>query len=196
MKRHNITKRPPPERCGADSEKPGAIQRTDDGVKTAKAAARPPHSKKGGGPSPKKSGAGLEGRVDGLAVFRGERDFLVLLSEFFVHEGDGVVARRQAFDFELAVRTADRIEGVLTTLTNMRIHGCWLHFTGSKISSRAKVFSMGGAFAACDSFHPRLSFGVGCILCALRSPLTITISRPTMTPTTSRLSLQPLLSPA
>src|SRR5260370_13803883 len=89
------------------------IPRLDDGVKTAKAAARPPHSKKGGGPSPKKLGAGLEGRVDGLAVFRGERDFLVLLSEVFVHEGDGVIALRQAFDLELAVPAADRIEGVL-----------------------------------------------------------------------------------
>src|SRR5216684_5348341 len=88
------------------------IPRLDDGVKTAKAAARPPHSKKGGGPSPKKLRAGLEGHVDGLAVFRGERDFLVLLSEFFVHEDDGVIAWRQAFEFEFAVGTADRVERV------------------------------------------------------------------------------------
>src|SRR5260370_35510786 len=88
------------------------IPRLDDGVKTAKAAARPPHSKKGGGPSPKNLGARLEGRVDGLAVFRGERDFLGLLSEFFVHEGDGVIARRQALDLELAVGAADPAERV------------------------------------------------------------------------------------
>ena len=32
--------------------------------------------------------------------------------------------------------------GLFTTLTYIFIHGCWLHFTGSMISSRAKFFSM------------------------------------------------------
>ena len=31
--------------------------------------------------------------------------------------------------------------GLFTTLTYIFIHGCWLHFTGSMISSRAKFFS-------------------------------------------------------
>src|SRR4029077_5564219 len=96
----------------------------------AKSASRPSrtrswrYNRKSGGPSrlrvittaalrKTRLGAGLEDYVDGLAVFCGQRYFLILLSEFFVHEGDGVVAGRQALDLELAVGAADRIERIL-----------------------------------------------------------------------------------
>src|SRR5271168_2238620 len=72
------------------------------------------------------------------------------------------------------------------------IQGCWLHFTGSMISSRAKVFSSGAEDGACDSFHSRLSFGVGWMLCVVASPLTILMVWPAITPRTCGLYLQPL----
>src|SRR6266478_5596227 len=48
---------------------------------------------------------GLEGGV--------HRYFYVLFAELFVDESDGVVAGRQAFDFELAIGTGDVEEGAL-----------------------------------------------------------------------------------
>src|SRR5260370_5844257 len=58
-------------------------------------------------------GLGFESYVDGLAVPGCESDFLGLLAELFVDEGDGVVAGRQALDFELAVGAGDREERAL-----------------------------------------------------------------------------------
>src|SRR6266404_3478316 len=55
----------------------------------------------------------LKGQVEGLAFLRTERHFLVLLAQLFVHEGHSVLARREAFNFELAVRSGDRIERAL-----------------------------------------------------------------------------------
>src|SRR2546423_10617279 len=74
----------------------------------------------------------------------------------------------------------------------MRIHGCWLHCTGIITSCRAKLFSSGGAFGACDSFHSRLSFGVGWMLCVVGSLLTIEMVWPAMAPRTCGLYLHPL----
>src|SRR5260370_10936160 len=58
-------------------------------------------------------GLGFESYVDGLAVLGCESDFLGLLAELFVDEGDGVVAGGQALDFELAVGAGDRKERAL-----------------------------------------------------------------------------------
>src|SRR5260370_4639375 len=58
-------------------------------------------------------GLGFESYVDGLAVLGCESDFLGLLAELFVDEGDGVVAGGQALDFELAVGAGDREERAL-----------------------------------------------------------------------------------
>src|SRR5437867_12219775 len=84
--------------------------------------------------------------------------------------------------------------GLFTTLTYIFIHGCWLHFTGRRISSRAKFFSSGAVFGACDSFHSRLSFGVGWMLCVVGSLLTILTVCPAITPSTCGWYLQPLWS--
>ena len=46
---------------------------------------------------------GLEALIDGLGFFRGDGYLLVLLAQFFLDEGDSVVARRQALDLVLAV---------------------------------------------------------------------------------------------
>src|SRR5260370_9373643 len=56
---------------------------------------------------------GFESYVDGLAVLGRESDFLGLLAQLFMDEGDGVVAGRQALDFELAVGAGDREERAL-----------------------------------------------------------------------------------
>src|SRR4029077_630300 len=50
-----------------------------------------------------------------------ERHFLVLLAQLFVHEGQSVLARRQAFNFELAVWSGDRIERALGYI-NKHLH--------------------------------------------------------------------------
>src|SRR3984893_275298 len=115
----------------------------------------------------------FEGCVDGRGVFCSKGQLLILLPQLFVHEGQGVIARGQALNFELAVRPRVRVVRFFTTLTNILIHGCWLHFTGSITSSRAKLFSRAAAFGAWDSFHSRLSLGVGLMLCVVGSSLTI-----------------------
>src|ERR1700704_6642211 len=56
------------------------------------------------------SGASLEARIHSLAILRPDRDFLVLLAQFFMNESKGVVARRQSFDLVLAGLVRDRIE--------------------------------------------------------------------------------------
>src|SRR5438445_13826082 len=61
----------------------------------------------------KRNASGLERRVNRFCIFRGKRDFDVLLAEFFLDERDGVVARRQALDFELAVGAGNREARVL-----------------------------------------------------------------------------------
>src|SRR3981189_990124 len=71
------------------------------------------------------------------------------------------------------------------------IHGCWLHFTGSRTSSRAKLFSRGVACGAWDSFHARLSFGVGGILWVVGSLLTIFTICPAIAPRTCGAYLHP-----
>ncbi len=48
-------------------------------------------------------GGCFEALIDRLGFFRCDRDFLILLAQLFVHERDGVVARRQALDLVLAV---------------------------------------------------------------------------------------------
>src|SRR5260370_7384850 len=58
-------------------------------------------------------GLGFEIYVDGLAVLGRESDFLGLLAELFLDEGDGVVAWRQPFDFKFAVGAVDRQERAL-----------------------------------------------------------------------------------
>src|SRR5271168_3868489 len=45
----------------------------------------------------------LEDLVHVLRILRSDSDFLILLAQFFLHECERVVARRQAFDFVLAV---------------------------------------------------------------------------------------------
>src|SRR5579864_870886 len=74
--------------------------------------------------------------------------------------------------------------GLFTTLTYIFIHVCWLHFTGSMISSRAKLLSRGADFGGCDSFHSRLSLGVGWMLCVVSSLFSILMGCPVITPRT------------
>src|SRR5579863_1230490 len=74
--------------------------------------------------------------------------------------------------------------GLFTTLTYIFIQGCWLHLTGSMISSRAKFFSRAGDCGGCDSFHSRLSFGVGWMLCVVGSSFLISTVCPAITPST------------
>src|SRR5437868_3492068 len=57
--------------------------------------------------------SGLERRIHRLGVFRGKRDFHVLFTKLFMHEGDSVIARRHTLDFKLAIRSGDRIERAL-----------------------------------------------------------------------------------
>src|SRR5579862_9114604 len=75
-------------------------------------------------------------------------------------------------------------KGVLTTLIYIFIQGCWLHFTGSMISCRAKLLSIGAALGGCDSFHSRLSLGVGWMLCVVGSSLITSTVWPAITPST------------
>src|SRR5579864_7721608 len=84
--------------------------------------------------------------------------------------------------------------GLFTTLTYIFIHGCWLHFTGSMISSRANVFSRAGEEGGCDSFHSRLSFGVGWMLCVVGSSFLICTVCPAITPRTWGWYWQPFWS--
>src|SRR5712692_10134629 len=55
----------------------------------------------------------FETSVYGLAILGGQRHLLILLAQLLVHEGEGVVARRQALNGVLAVRAGDRVERVL-----------------------------------------------------------------------------------
>src|SRR6266851_1352283 len=59
------------------------------------------------------------------------------------------------------------------------IHGCTLHFTGMATSSRVNDFSIGAAPGGCDSFHSRLSLGIGWMLCVVWSLFTTSIFWPT-----------------
>src|SRR5215467_3664676 len=65
------------------------------------------------GASAADSFTGLEGGVDCFRIFRSDGDLLVLLAQFLVDEGDGVVAGRQTLDFVLARRVCDRVERAL-----------------------------------------------------------------------------------
>src|SRR6202021_2840354 len=55
----------------------------------------------------------FEALVDSFRVFGSDRNFLILLAEFLVNEGDGVVARRQALDLILSVFVGDGKEWAL-----------------------------------------------------------------------------------
>src|ERR1700716_3065899 len=56
---------------------------------------------------------GFERLVDGLSVFCGDRDFLVLLAELFVNKSDSVISGRQALDLVLARFIGDCEERIL-----------------------------------------------------------------------------------
>src|SRR6267378_5942921 len=55
----------------------------------------------------------FETLVDSLGLLRGDRDFLILLAQFLVHEGDGVVPRRKPLNLVLSRFVGDRIERTL-----------------------------------------------------------------------------------
>src|SRR5437667_7832672 len=55
----------------------------------------------------------LERYVNGLAVFRRQRHFLILLAKLLLHKRKRVVAWRQAFNFVFTVRSRNREKRVL-----------------------------------------------------------------------------------
>src|SRR5205823_8295884 len=75
-----------------------------------------------------------------------------------------------------------------------RIHGCWLHFTGIITSWRVNFLSSGAAPGGWDSFHSRLSLGIGWMLCVVGSLETMCRSCPTMIPRTWGLYVHPFWS--
>src|SRR5439155_26052231 len=92
----------------------------------------------------KRNASGLERRVNRFCIFRGKSDFDVLLAEFFLDERDGVVARRQALDFELAVGAGDREERTLGYVDEhahprmlVALHGQHDFFTGKSFLERS-----------------------------------------------------------
>src|ERR1051326_4401228 len=57
-------------------------------------------------------------------------------------------------DVDLLIRlhTQD-VRSVMATILIELDRGCWLHLTGTRISARLKLFSIGGAPFGCDWFH-------------------------------------------
>src|SRR5579859_6611767 len=84
--------------------------------------------------------------------------------------------------------------GLFTTPMYIFIHGCWLHFTGSSTSWRAKFLSSGADPGGCDSFHSLLLAGDGWMLCVVLSLFSILMGWPVITPSTCGWYWQPFWS--